>query len=42
MGYLLAAILVGSGVLLSLATQVFNRGRAQSALPIDEVAPVVA
>jgi hypothetical protein len=38
--YLLAAILVGSGVLLSLATQVFNRRRAQRALPIDEVAPV--
>jgi basic amino acid/polyamine antiporter, APA family len=40
--YLLAAILVGSGVLLALATQVFNRRRAQPALPIDEVAPVGA
>jgi len=40
--YVLAAILVGSGVLLSLATQVFNRRRAQRALPIDGVAPVGA
>ncbi|MGA9492408.1 MAG: APC family permease [Mycobacterium sp.] len=40
--YLLAAILVGSGVLLSLATGVFNRRRAQRALAVDEVAPVGA
>jgi amino acid transporter len=40
--YLLAATLVGSGVLLSFATQVFNRIRAQRALRIDEVTPVGA
>jgi hypothetical protein len=34
--------LVGSGVLLSFATQVFNRIRAQRALRIDEVTPVGA
>jgi len=38
--YLLAAILVGSGVLLSFATQIFNRVRAQRDLRVDEVAPV--
>lgn len=40
--YLLATILVSSGVLLSLATQVFDRRRAQRALAVDEVAPVCA
>jgi hypothetical protein len=40
--YLLAAILIFSGVVLSLATGLFNRWRAQGALPADDVAPVSA
>ncbi len=37
--YVLAAILIGSGVVLSMATQLFRRGRP---LEVDEVTPVGA
>jgi len=40
--YLLAAILIVSGVVLSLATQLFNRLRGHRELPIDDVAPIGA
>ena len=40
--YLLAAILIGSGVVLSLATQLFNRRRAHRVLAIDDIAPIGA
>jgi basic amino acid/polyamine antiporter, APA family len=35
--YVLAAILIGSGVVLSMATQLVRRGRP---LEVDEVAPI--
>lgn len=40
--YLLAAILIVSGVVLSSATQLFNRRRGHRELPIDDVAPIGA
>ncbi|MDT7738455.1 MAG: hypothetical protein QOK09_1824 [Mycobacterium sp.] len=40
--YLLAAILIGSGVVLSLATQLFNHRRAHRVLAIDDIAPIGA
>jgi basic amino acid/polyamine antiporter, APA family len=40
--YLLAAILIVSGVVLSLATQLFNRRRGHRELPMDDVAPIGA
>jgi hypothetical protein len=40
--HLLAAILLVSGVVLSSATQLFNRRRGHRELPIDDVAPIGA
>jgi len=36
------AILIFSGVVLSLTTGLFNRRRAHRELPMDDVAPVAA
>jgi basic amino acid/polyamine antiporter, APA family len=40
--YLLAAILIGSGVVLATATQLINRRRVRRLRPIDHVAPIGA